>query len=151
MKLWTRQGDVLQTLSGHDSAVYGVSFSPDGQTLASASSDGTVKLWTRQGDVLQTLSGHDRAVIGVSFSPDGQTLASASWDGTVKLWNFDLEDLLARSCDWLSDYLQNPTTTEAERQALCPDRGAPVRQAVSPVGVPFGQVLGWVRQWFDLS
>jgi WD40 repeat protein len=64
--------------------------SQDGQTIASASYDKTVKLWNRNGQVLQTLQGHS-PVLGVAFSPDGQTIASATDDRTVKLWNLNLD------------------------------------------------------------
>ena len=60
----------------------------------------------------------------MSFSPDGETVASASAGGTVKLWNFDLDDLLARSCDWLHDYLVNNPKVNPEQRALCPDAEA---------------------------
>ncbi|MBT9311407.1 hypothetical protein IXB28_04250, partial [Leptothoe kymatousa TAU-MAC 1615] len=75
------------TFPGHTGSVSSVSFSPDGQTIASGSSDGTVKLWDRSGRELQTLEGHTGWVLSVSFSPDGQTIASGSDDGTVKLWD----------------------------------------------------------------
>ncbi|MEH2311445.1 MAG: ribosome assembly protein 4, partial [Nostoc sp.] len=78
----------LNTLEGHRSWVSSVVFSPDGQRLASASYDNTIKLWdAATGKPLQTLSGHSSGVISVVFSPDGQRLASASYDNTIKLWD----------------------------------------------------------------
>jgi WD40 repeat protein len=75
-------------LEGHQSPVYSVSFSPDGQTLASGSGDKTIKLWNlATGKEIRTLQGHQNQVFSVSFSPDGQTLASGSGDKTIKLWN----------------------------------------------------------------
>ena len=79
----------LNRLEGHTKTVISVSFSPDGQTIASASDDYTIKLWHRDGSLLATLKGHSDRVRSVSFSPDGQTLASASYDGTIKLWHRD--------------------------------------------------------------
>ncbi|WP_019503834.1 CHAT domain-containing protein [Pleurocapsa sp. PCC 7319] len=76
-------------LSGHHGAVWGVAFSPDGQTIASTSWDNTIKLWSRNGKELKTITGHVEEVWGVAFSPDGQTIATASGDNTVKLWQHD--------------------------------------------------------------
>lgn len=115
-----KEGSLLATLlKGASDSVTSVSFSPDGQLIASGSYDHTVKLWNRQGVLLRTLRGHHDSVMGVSFSPDGKVLASASRDKTVILWNLDLDDLLVRGCDWVSDYLKaNPNVSDRDRH-LC--------------------------------
>ena len=75
-------------LTGHTEKVSCITFSPDGQTLASGSWDNTVRLWdVRTGKHLRTLTGHVKVVNSISFNPDEQTLATSSDDGTIRLWN----------------------------------------------------------------
>ncbi|NET62333.1 MAG: hypothetical protein F6K47_41390, partial [Symploca sp. SIO2E6] len=91
-------GQCSMTLQGHISTVWSISFSPDGQTLASGSADRTVKVWdVYTGKCFMTLQGHISTVWSVSFSPDDQTLASGSGDQKVRIWEVDTGQCLNAS------------------------------------------------------
>jgi WD40 repeat protein len=77
----------LPPLAEHSDVVWSVAFTPDGKTLASGSSDSTIKLWNvAAGQAALTLRGHHGSVTGVAFSPDGQLLASSDGQGSIRLW-----------------------------------------------------------------
>lgn len=66
-----------------------LSYSADGQTLATGGEDGKVKIWnTTSGFCFVTFSDHKSGVTSVEFAKQGQVLFSASLDGTVRA--FDL-------------------------------------------------------------
>ena len=65
-----------------------VTFSPDGNTLASADFDGQIELWdVASGQMRVTLPSQFASLVsGIVFSPDGNTLASVS-DNSIQLWD----------------------------------------------------------------
>lgn len=92
VQLWdAHSGQKKALLRGHSDALMEVSFSPDGQTLASASRDGTIRLWDAYtGQQRAVLHGHDgRPVFSLAFLHNGKTLASGGDGGEIRLWDID--------------------------------------------------------------
>lgn len=80
----------------HRLDVNAVSYSPDGDYLATASWDGTAKIIDSSGDVIRVLrEERDSNVSDVAFSPDGSLLATTvftykgSWKGHVRIWDWE--------------------------------------------------------------
>jgi WD40 repeat protein len=72
----------------------GLSFSPDGQTVATNGQDGSILIWNLQTGHLDRCSGHDAPVWAVVCAPWGQTLASSGHDRTVRLWDVQTHQCL---------------------------------------------------------
>src|SRR5262249_44258193 len=71
-----------------ETQVNGLAFSPDGESIAAACGDGTVKIRnSKTGKVIQTLDAHPDAVFSVAFHPDGKHLATVGADQQVKVWD----------------------------------------------------------------
>ena len=93
--VWSlRAKRVLQTLSGHDRAVFGAAFvpGPGAARLVSVGGDGLVKIWDAEagGEPLHTLSGNSGsggAVYAVAVRRDGRQIAAGGVDGIVRTWD----------------------------------------------------------------
>lgn len=72
--------------------VYSIAFSSDGNTLAVADYDGTIKFWDfKTGTEIRKPLRQNAKINSIAFSSDGTTLASADDNGIVQLW--EVEDI----------------------------------------------------------
>jgi WD40 repeat protein len=62
-------------------------FSSDGDKVAGAGADGTVRIWRLDGSKPLVLYGHDGPVTSIDFNPDGSQVVSGGKDGTVRIWD----------------------------------------------------------------
>ncbi|ETO17126.1 WD-40 repeat protein, partial [Reticulomyxa filosa] len=75
-------------LKGHSDKVFSVQFSPDGNRIASCSSDKTIRVWdVSSGKQIQCLEGHSSSVTSVQFSSNGDKVVSGAKDNTIRLWD----------------------------------------------------------------
>ena len=88
IKFWVQEDDdwvCTATLKGHESTVWDLDFTKDGNFLASTSDDATIKIWTKDEDseelprysLITTLQGyHTRTVYSCSWNYDDTLLAT---------------------------------------------------------------------------
>ena len=96
--------------------MYGLSFSPDGQFLASGYRDKTIRIWDMRQKPLNTiaiLTGHSGRVTNVVYSPDGKYLAASSTDNTGRRYLARFEDVWQLAQKYVSRDL-----TPEERSSL---------------------------------
>jgi COMPASS component SWD3 len=105
IKLWDGiTGQILNTLEGHTEGISDIAWASNGEYLASASDDKTIKIWSIeevshlhyrtwpknnvvQRDEVKTLNGHTNFVFCVNYNPNSNLLVSGGFDETVRIWD----------------------------------------------------------------
>lgn len=84
---WQSESYILKQ-QGHYYDMNTLSFSQDGQNIATGGDDGKVKVWnTNSGFCYVTFTDHSSSVSCVEFAKQGQVLFTASLDGTVRAYD----------------------------------------------------------------
>ncbi|XP_032511114.2 phospholipase A-2-activating protein [Danaus plexippus] len=86
IKLWRKDGALINTLSGHTDCVRGLTVASS-ESFLSCSNDASIKLWSNKGDCINTYYGHSNYVYGISSNPESGMFASCGEDGALRLWS----------------------------------------------------------------
>jgi hypothetical protein len=89
-RLYDNSGKQLFTFKAGNKNILKISFSPDGSSIASVTSDSedsTLLLVDLSGHVISSYGSQKGSLRDAVFSPDGQFIASLSHEGEVSLWH----------------------------------------------------------------
>lgn len=91
LRFWNAASTNLIKLQvNSDEGINAVTFSPDGQLIATAGGDGRVVLWSLEGKALQEFtSEHPQAIDCVLFHPTAQHLYTLGRDKMLRAWDMD--------------------------------------------------------------
>lgn len=90
VRLWdVTSGELHRKLDLHRYGVNTLSWSRDGQRLASGSYDGSLGIWSQNGDIIRCIPGEFGSLHTVAWSGDdqGRRLAAGYDDGAIRLWD----------------------------------------------------------------
>lgn len=131
----------LGSFEGHTKSVNSLSLSPDGKTLATGSSDNTVKLWSfPDGEIRHTLQDRKKVVASVRISADGKWIAAGSYGGRVAVWSLSGQELVGikASTNNLSSVAFSPEGRTLATSGL----GDEIKLWELPTGQPIGILNG---------
>ena len=111
LQIWNRETQKSYILDVLNLNVNHLDFSPDGKLLAISyqeKNNGTLQLWKvndNEGSELLTIAEKDIVINNFDFRSTNNLLKAIDANGYLQTYNFNLDDLLTQSCDWLKDYL----------------------------------------------
>ena len=77
-------------LTGHQAVLYALAFSPKGDLLVSADSNGVLGVWDVEHDYeLQMFTEETDWIWSIAFSPDGKHIVSAHHEKSAQLWDIE--------------------------------------------------------------
>lgn len=95
IKAWTVEGEYINSLSGHATAVWSIDFDPAGEHIVTGSFDRTFRLWDFINlTELFNFEGHSKSVLSVAFHPAEDVIASGSFDETIRFWDMTSHRLI---------------------------------------------------------
>ena len=81
-------GALLRSWKAHDDAIFAMTLSTDGHSLATAAGDGYLKVWdVASGTERLRIEAHATQVLGAALHPDNHQLATGGSDRQLRIWD----------------------------------------------------------------
>jgi eukaryotic-like serine/threonine-protein kinase len=88
LSFWDRAtGKLIETVASHSKRVRSIAFSPNGQLLASASLDGSIRVWNVRTRRVERVIDMKAALNGVEFLSDDRRVVVCGQLGDVSVWD----------------------------------------------------------------
>jgi WD40 repeat protein len=104
-------GEIVALLQGHRGMINTVSWSPDGELLATAGQDQTVRVWSIPNENPLRIWEHPAEVTRLVWSPDSDRIATSANDDAIRIWLVRMDDVLSLATSLIT---RNPPTFTAE-------------------------------------
>jgi WD40 repeat protein len=116
--IWTvgeTEGALKQSLIADEESILALVWSPDGQNIITASSDGSIRFRdARTLDPLRVIDHQPEWVQALAISPDGRWLAAGRFDGTLSL--YDVKNDKEPAGQWTVFAPRQPAAGEGKKQ-----------------------------------
>ena len=87
-RVWDLEEQDVVSIFRHRERVYSASFSPDNESVVTASEDNLGYVWDiSTSDLRRKLVGHQHWVNSAAFNTDGTRIVTGSKDGTARVWD----------------------------------------------------------------
>jgi WD40 repeat protein len=153
LHFWDAQtGKALPSGGGHQGAITGLAFTPDGRSIVTASQDSSLREWeTSTGEEKRKVGGNGMGAMAVVLSPDRKTAFSTHWDWRIHTWDLLAEKEIPRfSVEQVSPYALAMSPDGRLIAAACGNE-AEICLWEAATGKEVRKLKGSKRQPFSLS
>jgi len=103
--IWDLENEkLIRTISGHQSAIMDLDFSPNNELLLTASRDGTSRVFeiNNPRKLPMVFDDHNDWVMTAAFDHSGTRAITGSKDGLIRIWELDMGVLAERLCTYVT-------------------------------------------------